>query len=135
MGKEENEGLYIISVAARLAAVHPQTLRLYERKGLLCPQRTAKNRRRYSDADIERLVRIQELTQVEGLNLSGVRKVLDMEDEISSLRARLAAMEQEVDETRRRLMEQLSQMKKQVALSTRPPTTIAVRRAARGRGR
>lgn len=135
MEREENEGLYIISVAARLAAVHPQTLRLYERRGLLCPQRTAKNRRRYSDADIERLVRIQELTQVEGLNLSGVRKVLDMEGEITSLKTRLAAMEQEVDETRCRLMDQLSEMKKQVALSARPPMSIALRRVGRGRAR
>ena len=82
MDKENEEGLYIISVAARLAHVHPQTLRLYERKGLLCPKRTAKNRRRYSDADIERLKRIQELTQDKGLNLSGVQMVLDMDADI-----------------------------------------------------
>ena len=135
MEQQESEGLYIISVAARLADVHPQTLRMYERKGLLCPQRTAKNRRRYSDADIERLLRIQELTQVEGLNLSGVRKVLEMEDEITSLKGKLATLEQEVQEARRRVMDQLSEMKRQVALSARPTTSIAVSRRGRRRSR
>ena len=93
-GKEE--GVYIISVAARLAEVHPQTLRLYERKGLLCPERTPKNRRRYSESDIERLRHIQVLTREEGLNLSGVSKVLRMEDEISRLRNIVTELETEM---------------------------------------
>ena len=92
-GQDPERGLYIISVAASLGEVHPQTLRLYERKGLLRPQRTAKNRRRYSDSDIVRLRRIQELTQCEGLNLCGVRKVLAMEDEIASLRDKVSGLE------------------------------------------
>lgn len=128
MDRDEKQGLYIISVAARLAEVHPQTLRLYERKGLLTPQRTPKNRRRYSDEDIERLRRIQELTQTEGLNLSGVRMVLDMEDEMNALRARVSAMEAEVAEVHARLMEQMRGLKRQVALSTRPPANLVIRK-------
>ena len=130
MERDEKQGLYIISVAARLADVHPQTLRLYERKGLLRPQRTPKNRRRYSDEDIEKLRRIQELTQTEGLNLSGVRMVLEMEGEMSTLRERVSAMEAEVAEVHRRLMEQMGNLKRQVALSTRSPASLVIRKRA-----
>lgn len=76
----------MISVAADLAGVHPQTLRIYERKGLLDPARTVGGSRRYSDEDISRLLRIQELTTA-GLNLVGVKRVMALEDEVSSLRA------------------------------------------------
>lgn len=127
MERNEKQGVYIISVAARLAEVHPQTLRLYERKGLLRPERTPKNRRRYSDEDIERLRRIQDLTQNEGLNLSGVRKVLEMEVEIRSLLERVSAMEKELAVAQRRLADEITELKKRVALSTRPPTNLVVR--------
>jgi MerR family transcriptional regulator/heat shock protein HspR len=127
MERNEKQGLYIISIAARLAEVHPQTLRLYERKGLLCPERTPKNRRRYSDEDIERLRRIQDLTQNEGLNLSGVRKVLEMEGEIGSLLERVSAMERELAVAQRRMADEITELKKRVALSTRPPTNLVVR--------
>jgi MerR family transcriptional regulator/heat shock protein HspR len=80
--------VYVISVAAELAGVHPQTLRIYERKGLLEPARTAGGNRRYSDADIDRLRRINELTE-EGLNLAGVRHVLELEAEVARLSAEL----------------------------------------------
>jgi MerR family transcriptional regulator, heat shock protein HspR len=83
------EPLYVISVAAELAGVHPQTLRIYERKGLVDPARTGGGSRRYSDADIEQLRRIQELTN-EGLNLAGVQKVLDLEAELTQVRRELA---------------------------------------------
>lgn len=73
--------LFMISVAAELAGMHPQTLRLYERRGLVRPQRTAKNTRRYSQRDVERLRRIQELTDL-GLNLAGVERVLAMEEQL-----------------------------------------------------
>jgi MerR family transcriptional regulator/heat shock protein HspR len=81
--------VYIISVAAELAGVHPQTLRIYERKGLLDPARTVGGSRRYSDGDIARLRRIQELTSA-GLNLEGVRQVLALEEENERLRQALA---------------------------------------------
>lgn len=96
--------VYVISVAAELAGVHPQTLRIYERRGLLDPARTGGGSRRYSDRDIERLQRIQDLTAA-GLNLEGVRRVMALEDEVERLhhelvRARREALEA-VEETHR----------------------------------
>ena len=82
--------VYVISVAAELSGLHPQTLRIYERKGLLDPARTGGGSRRYSDADIALLRRIQELTS-EGLNLAGVQRVLELEAEVAALRQRLDA--------------------------------------------
>jgi MerR family transcriptional regulator/heat shock protein HspR len=82
--------VYIISVAAELAGVHPQTLRIYERKGLVDPARTQGGSRRYSDADIDLLKRIQDLTNA-GLNLAGVERVLELEREVRQLRAELDA--------------------------------------------
>jgi MerR family transcriptional regulator/heat shock protein HspR len=87
--RERTRALYVISVAAELAGVHPQTLRIYERKGLVDPARTAGGSRRYSDADIAVLRRIQELTN-EGLNLAGVERVLALEAENAVLRAEVA---------------------------------------------
>jgi MerR family transcriptional regulator, heat shock protein HspR len=96
------QAIYVISVAAELAGVHPQTLRVYERKGLLTPQRTAGNTRRYSEQDIRLLRRIQELTQ-EGLNLAGVVKVLGLEDEIERIRARHTRAVAEINEISERI--------------------------------
>jgi MerR family transcriptional regulator/heat shock protein HspR len=131
MEADQQQGLYIISVAARLAQVHPQTLRLYERRGLLHPERTPKNRRRYSDEDIVRLRRIQELTQVEGLNLSGVRKVLEMEDELATLRERVLAMQEELEEAQRQMLDEMGELKRRVALSPMSPTSLVTRRSPR----
>ncbi len=83
-----NDAVYVISVAAELAGVHPQTLRIYERRGLVDPARTTGGSRRYSDSDIALLRRIQELT-TEGLNLAGVQRVLDLEAANLKLRAQL----------------------------------------------
>ena len=88
--------LYVISVAAELAGVHPQTLRIYERKGLVDPARTQGGSRRYSDDDIDRLRRIQELTTA-GLNLEGVRRVIALEDEVRTLRGEVGRLERELD--------------------------------------
>jgi MerR family transcriptional regulator/heat shock protein HspR len=85
MAMNDQRALYVISVAAELAGVHPQTLRIYERKGLVDPARTGGGSRRYSDRDIARLRRIQELTAA-GLNLEGVRRVMELEDENERLR-------------------------------------------------
>src|SRR5437762_8321522 len=87
---------YMISVAAELVGMHPQTLRIYEQKGLVRPQRTAGNTRLYSDADVERLRLVQRLTTELGLNLAGVERVLHMEDELQRMRRRLERMEQEM---------------------------------------
>ncbi|MEZ5235363.1 MAG: helix-turn-helix transcriptional regulator [Acidimicrobiales bacterium] len=88
--------VYVISVAAELARMHPQTLRIYERKGLIAPARTGGGSRRYSDADIRMLQRIQELTN-EGLNLAGVKRVLDLEAENEALRAQLHQLREQLE--------------------------------------
>jgi MerR family transcriptional regulator/heat shock protein HspR len=99
-----SQAIYVISVAAELAGVHPQTLRVYERKGLLTPQRTAGNTRRYSQRDIERLRRIQKLTQ-EGINLAGVMTIMDLEERLARAEEKLdtalnerRALERQLDE-------------------------------------
>jgi MerR family transcriptional regulator/heat shock protein HspR len=93
MAEERSSGrpLFMISIAAELARMHPQTLRVYERRGLLLPQRSAKNTRLYSQLDLNRLRRIQELTDL-GLNLAGVERVLEMEDRIREMAAEMEAM-------------------------------------------
>ncbi|MGE5461624.1 MAG: heat shock protein transcriptional repressor HspR [Solirubrobacterales bacterium] len=93
---EEERALYIISVAAELAGVHPQTLRIYERKGLLRPKRTSGNTRRYSERDIERLRMIQELTQDEGVNLAGVKRIIQMQRDLERMHQRIRELEQEL---------------------------------------
>src|SRR5690349_24082052 len=89
---DADRALYIISVAAELAGVHPQTLRIYERKGLIEPSRTEGRSRRYSDRDIALLQRIQELTN-EGVSLAGVRKILELEAEAERLRQRIDTLD------------------------------------------
>jgi MerR family transcriptional regulator/heat shock protein HspR len=89
---------YMISVAAEIVGMHPQTLRIYEQKGLVRPKRTAGNTRLYSDADLERLRLIQRLTSELGLNLAGVEHVLRLEDELRRMHARLDRMEREMRE-------------------------------------
>src|SRR6266516_5773431 len=83
--RPDERAVYIISVAAELAGVHPQTLRIYERKGLVRPKRTEGNNRRYSARDIRRLQAIQALTQDEGVNLAGVKRIIELEAEIERL--------------------------------------------------
>jgi len=100
-----DRALYVISVAAELAGVHPQTLRIYERKGLLDPARTAGGSRRYSDRDIAQLERILELTAA-GLNLEGVRRVIALEEEVRALRA-------EIDELQSQAREAVDQVHRQ----------------------
>jgi MerR family transcriptional regulator, heat shock protein HspR len=94
--------VYVISVAAELTGVHPQTLRIYERKGLLDPARTIGGSRRYSEMDLERLRRIQDLTNA-GLNLEGVRRVIELEEELATLR-------EELLEARRQAAEQIDRV-------------------------
>ena len=88
----DERAVYIISVAAELAGVHPQTLRIYEQKGLVQPHRTRGNTRRYSDADIVRLRYVQRLT-AGGVNLAGAKRILELDEEIDLLRERVAQLE------------------------------------------
>ena len=99
--RTDDRGVYIISVAAELAGVHPQTLRIYERKGLLQPSRTAGNTRRYSQSDIDRLQSIQRLTQDHGINLAGVKMIVEMEAEMERLRRKMESMAGELERIRR----------------------------------
>jgi MerR family transcriptional regulator/heat shock protein HspR len=97
MLNERERGVYVISVAAELAGMHPQTLRIYERRGLLDPARTGGGSRRYSQRDIERLRRIHSLTEG-GLNLAGVKAVIELQEEVARLRVQLLQAQQEARE-------------------------------------
>jgi MerR family transcriptional regulator/heat shock protein HspR len=97
MLNERERGVYVISVAAELAGMHPQTLRIYERRGLLDPARTDGGSRRYSQRDIERLRRIHSLTEG-GLNLAGVKAVIELQEEVARLRVQLLQAQQEARE-------------------------------------
>jgi MerR family transcriptional regulator/heat shock protein HspR len=108
--RASEEPLYVISVAARLADVHPQTLRIYERKGLLTPARV-RNRRRYSEADIERCRLIQELTQEMGVNLAGVKMILDMQRRMEGMRLRMQSLEGELETMRKEMEERVRQVR------------------------
>jgi MerR family transcriptional regulator/heat shock protein HspR len=92
----DERAVYVISVAAELAGVHPQTLRMYERKGLLAPKRTSGNTRRYSERDIERIRAIQELTQLGGISLSGVKLFIEMREQLAEMERRAAELETEL---------------------------------------
>ncbi len=105
--KKNEEPLYVISIAAKLADVHPQTLRIYERKGLIVPARVH-NRRRYSDADMERCRLIQELTQEMGVNLAGVKMILEMRQRIDGMAQNMQSMQDEILELHRDMEERLS---------------------------
>jgi MerR family transcriptional regulator/heat shock protein HspR len=97
MNAADRRAVYIISVAAELAGVHPQTLRIYERKGLVRPHRTSGNTRRYSQADIDLLRRIQGLTQ-EGVNLAGAKRIMALEEDLQRLRTRIAQLEERLED-------------------------------------
>src|SRR3954447_6962165 len=87
----EDKGVFMISVAAELAEMHPQTLRMYEQRGLIEPKRSPKGTRLYSRSDVERLRRIQELTAEEGMNLAGVERIFELEDQLQRMAARMAS--------------------------------------------
>jgi MerR family transcriptional regulator/heat shock protein HspR len=100
---DRDRALYVISVAAELSGVHPQTLRMYERKGLLQPKRTEGRARRYSDRDIEHVRLIQELTQARGINLAGVEMVMELTQLMDQMQERLERVRAEAEEMRRRV--------------------------------
>ncbi len=97
---DAERGVFMISVAAELAQMHPQTLRMYEARGLIEPQRSPKNTRLYSQRDVERLRRIQRMTTEEGLNLAGVETVLEMEERVERMRAELDRVRQRAEGAR-----------------------------------
>ena len=109
--RPSDRAVFVISVAAELAGVHPQTLRIYERKGLVHPKRTSSNSRRYSERDIERLREIQELTR-KGVNLAGVRRVIELRQEIDLLAARVAEFEAALARQARRHRQELEEVQR-----------------------
>jgi MerR family transcriptional regulator/heat shock protein HspR len=108
----DERALFVISVAAELAGVHPQTLRMYERKGLIRPQRTQGNTRRYSQADIEIVRLIQELTQERGMNLAGAEMVLQLQQQLEQAQERMERLRREAMELQQQLVENLERIRK-----------------------
>ena len=104
--------VYMISVAAELAGMHPQTLRIYESRGLVSPKRSEGNTRLYSQADVERLRRIQELTSELGMNLAGVERVFELEQELERMKRRLERTERQAERTRLELEHELERVKR-----------------------
>jgi MerR family transcriptional regulator/heat shock protein HspR len=102
----------MISVAAELAEMHPQTLRMYEAKGLITPKRSPKNTRLYSQEDVERLRRIQEMTAEQGLNLAGVETVLELETKLERMRAELSQMRERAAELEQRMAEEVERVRR-----------------------
>jgi len=111
---------YMISIAAELVGMHPQTLRIYESKGLIHPKRTAGNTRLYSDADLDRLRLIQQLTTELGLNLAGVEQVLHLQDELLRMRKRLDRMEREM----RQAISEVHKQYRRDLVPWKPPTDL-----------
>jgi MerR family transcriptional regulator/heat shock protein HspR len=131
-GPRDERALYVISVAAELAGVHPQTLRIYERKGLVEPQRTVGRSRRYSDRDIHRLQRIQELTN-EGVSLAGVKRIIALEEELDSAREQIEALHAQLREMRRDADLAVADVHRQYRRDL-VPLSKAIIRFERGRG-
>src|SRR5215208_550581 len=109
-GLDRRRGVFMISVAAELAEMHPQTLRMYETRGLITPKRSPKNTRLYSYEDVERLRRIQRMTANEGLNLAGVETVLTLERELERARAEVAKVRRRAAELERHMNEELKRV-------------------------
>jgi MerR family transcriptional regulator, heat shock protein HspR len=107
-------GVYMISVAAELAGMHPQTLRIYEARGLITPKRSPKNTRLYSQDDVERLRRIQALTNELGVNLAGVEKVFELEGEIDRMRRRVRALERQAERVQQELRDEIERVRRSV---------------------
>ena len=110
--RDSARGVYMISVAAELAGMHPQTLRIYETRGLIQPKRSPKNTRLYSEEDIERLRRIQELTTELGMNLAGVEKVFELEAQIHRMERRMRNLERQANRIQQELEEEVDRVRR-----------------------
>jgi MerR family transcriptional regulator/heat shock protein HspR len=134
MADESKRGVYMISVAAELAGMHPQTLRIYESRGLITPKRSPKNTRLYSADDVERLRRIQELTTELGMNLAGVEKVFELEEEMERMRRRMRGLERQAEKVQRELRGEIDRVRRSVKheLVLYEPRSSSVRPRDRG---
>ena len=122
----DDRAVFVISVAAELAGVHPQTLRIYERKGLVRPKRTTANSRRYSQRDIDRLREIQRLTGM-GVNLAGVERVMELTEEVDRLESRVAALEAELRLQARRHRQEVEAVRRSARRDLVPYSSAIVR--------
>ena len=122
----------MISVAAELAGMHPQTLRIYETRGLITPKRSPGKTRLYSQEDVERLRRIQELTSELGMNLAGVEKVFELEEELEEMRSRMARLQQRAAELEKEMSDEIERVRKQfraeIVRYEPPGTALRMRR-------
>jgi MerR family transcriptional regulator/heat shock protein HspR len=110
---EPGRGVYMISVAAELAGMHPQTLRIYESRGLITPQRSPGKTRLYSQEDVDRLRRIQELTSELGMNLAGVEKVFELEEQLEKMRARIERLQHQAAALQEEMAAEIENVRKQ----------------------
>jgi MerR family transcriptional regulator/heat shock protein HspR len=132
--EDSSRGVYMISVAAELAGMHPQTLRIYEARGLITPKRSPKNTRLYSRDDVERLLRIQALTTEMGMNLAGVEKVFELEEEMERMRRRMRALERQAAKVQQELSAEVERVRRSVKRELvlyEPPSQSLVGRAVR----
>ena len=109
-----DRGVFMISVAAELADMHPQTLRMYEQRGLIEPKRSPKGTRLYSQEDVERLKRIQEMTAELGMNLAGVERVFELEDELARMRRRMEVLERRAQEVEEEMGRELERVRREL---------------------
>jgi MerR family transcriptional regulator/heat shock protein HspR len=109
---DRDQGVYMISVAAELAGMHPQTLRIYEARGLITPKRSAGKTRLYSQEDVDRLRRIQELTSELGMNLAGVEKVFELEEELDKMRSRMERLQAQTDKLEQEMADEIERVKR-----------------------
>jgi len=109
---KSDRGVFMISVAAELADMHPQTLRMYEQRGLIAPKRSPKGTRLYSQEDVDRLRRIQEMTAQLGMNLAGVERVFELEDQLARMARRMEAMEAEAQRLRGEMAQELDRVRR-----------------------
>jgi MerR family transcriptional regulator/heat shock protein HspR len=131
---DEDRGVFMISVAAELAEMHPQTLRMYEARGLITPKRSPKKTRLYSQADVERLRRIQQMTSEEGLNLAGVETVLELERRVERMRGEMAKMRKRAAEMESRMTRELEQLRKSIGGELVPYGAYEPKSMGRGQG-
>jgi MerR family transcriptional regulator, heat shock protein HspR len=131
---DQERGVFMISVAAELAEMHPQTLRMYEARGLITPKRSPKNTRLYSQADVERLRRIQQMTNDEGLNLAGVETVLELEHRLERMRLEMAKMRKRAAEMESRMTRELERLRKSTGGELVPYGAYEPRSMGQGHG-
>ena len=132
---DRERGVFMISVAAELAGMHPQTLRIYEARGLVTPKRSPKKTRLYSRADVDRLQRIQELTSELGMNLAGVERVFQLEREMERMRSRMRTLERQAERLERELEEGIERVqrahRRELVPYEEPGRALVPRRAVR----